>query len=74
MCCCCFSFLFVESHKNPSAIESRPCLSGFLLLGFSFFQRSMGATLLTDLPSKLVCSKTKGEGESEIKRSDLNCQ
>ena len=51
-------------------VKAKPSL--FLIRG-KFLHRPLGATL-TDLLSKLVCSETKGEEESEMKRNDLNCQ
>ena len=69
---CVVVVLFFFVHGNPEKSwcywESRQAL--FLVRGM--FLRPMG-TALTDLLSKLVCSETKGERESEIKRKDLNC-
>ena len=67
-------FLFMETQKNRTAIESASpdfLVSCFLFV--MFLNRPKGATSLTDLLLKFVRSETKREGESDIKNNDLKC-
>ena len=70
--CCCFWFFHPWKPRKILVLLRVKAMPFLFLVCGKFLHRLMGATL-TDLLSKLVCSETKGERESEIKRDDLNC-
>ena len=72
---CRFVLLFLAFYpwKKIIVLLRVEAATFMFLVRLKFFHSPMGATSLTDLLSKPVCSETKREGKSDIKNNDLNC-